>query len=1031
MSPKEVQGLQALAHANGGSLTTNPHTGLPEAGFLDKLMPTIIGAGLAYMTGGMSLGADIGMASLSNAAVIGGGVGLVEAARTGDIGKGLMAGLGAYGGAGLTSGVMNAGANALSGEATSAAAQQAANAAGEEATKAGLSDAARQQAIEEAGNATARVTPNASAYEKLSAGAESASNNPMRFLKENAKPLMYAAGPAILAAANTKNNMPQTVTQPGKITPYGYDPYSGTYTAASPYETVAKKAAGGGLMNGASDSGSGGMFDFTKDGSNEPVVRSMADGGVAHFDGTEGSVVSSDSGYTSYTPEQIKSYFAANPGADVNGAITQFHADPAAVAAAGFVPAGLAALDRSITGSATATPAQAGQVAMDRTTAAAAAAANPYTSYTNDQYSTFFNDPKNAAVLNTPGGLAAAISQYHADPTAVNSYLQQNASALGLSGGDIYNIKAGQGIQGVYDAADKWVAANPNANSAQIADAIKSAGLSTKDVQNYFNRPNEAFGKNAATGKAFTAASDLWAALAPGKEQGGEGGLKQLNYTITDWVAKHPTATLADAQNAMSAAGVNELDVIRATGKSSAQLYTKAKEDVITGKVPEIPTPTASVTAPVIKGDSLSTTSNVTAPTSISTADKSALPVGVSGAGITNINPNGTITTRPDLNLNLKDVRDKYTTGGGSLGYIPYTPKTLDEFNAKYANTGGSKQSLDYLTGKTAYSPTPYTPTGEVMKPYSESVLGVPIASSKKMYLFDPTTKQYKINPDYAIPTYDATGKKSYSVTNKEVADYVATKPSSTDLYTWMTTNNLSPEQVAQASGAPVTDIYKKFSSAKALTDSTGKIDPTKVSDQAATDEQSNFDAAAYLKANPDVQAELDSGKANFGTKDDPAAAAWAHYQRYGKAENRAYTKKAAEGGLAALTMARGGATHQPFFSKSTGKFSQQPPQVYADGGIAQFNLGGYSDGGRLLRGPGDGVSDSIPATIANKRPARLADGEFVVPARIVSELGNGSTEAGARQLYAMMDRVQAARKGSIGKGKVANNSRADKYLPA
>ena len=101
---------------------------------------------------------------------------------------------------------------------------------------------------------------------------------------------------------------------------------------------------------------------------------------------------------------------------------------------------------------------------------------------------------------------------------------------------------------------------------------------------------------------------------------------------------------------------------------------------------------------------------------------------------------------------------------------------------------------------------------------------------------------------------------------------------------------------------------------------------------------------------------------------------------------------------------------------------------AFANGG---YNLGDYSDGGRLLRGPGDGVSDSIPASIANKRPARLADGEFVVPARIVSELGNGSTEAGARQLYAMMDRIQRARKKSVGKGKVAVNSRASKLLPA
>lgn len=109
------------------------------------------------------------------------------------------------------------------------------------------------------------------------------------------------------------------------------------------------------------------------------------------------------------------------------------------------------------------------------------------------------------------------------------------------------------------------------------------------------------------------------------------------------------------------------------------------------------------------------------------------------------------------------------------------------------------------------------------------------------------------------------------------------------------------------------------------------------------------------------------------------------------------------------------------------------PTSRLARGGLsaASSHLGDYSDGGRLLKGPGDGVSDSIPATIGNKRPARLADGEFVVPARIVSELGNGSTEAGARKLYAMLDRVQAARKKSIGKGKVAKNSRADKLLPA
>jgi len=120
------------------------------------------------------------------------------------------------------------------------------------------------------------------------------------------------------------------------------------------------------------------------------------------------------------------------------------------------------------------------------------------------------------------------------------------------------------------------------------------------------------------------------------------------------------------------------------------------------------------------------------------------------------------------------------------------------------------------------------------------------------------------------------------------------------------------------------------------------------------------------------------------------------------------------------------------------GAYIGNPANLMASGGMAtgglsdaQYNLGGYSDGGRLLRGPGDGVSDSIPAVIGKKQPARLADGEFVVPARIVSELGNGSTEAGARKLYAMLDRVQASRKRTVGKGKVAKNNRADKYLPA
>ncbi len=90
----------------------------------------------------------------------------------------------------------------------------------------------------------------------------------------------------------------------------------------------------------------------------------------------------------------------------------------------------------------------------------------------------------------------------------------------------------------------------------------------------------------------------------------------------------------------------------------------------------------------------------------------------------------------------------------------------------------------------------------------------------------------------------------------------------------------------------------------------------------------------------------------------------------------------------------------------------------------------GYAAGGtpRFLSGGGDGMSDDIPATINGDQPARLADGEFVIPADVVSHIGNGSSKAGAKQLYSMMNKVRKARTGNPKQGKQINPS---KYLPA
>jgi hypothetical protein len=113
-------------------------------------------------------------------------------------------------------------------------------------------------------------------------------------------------------------------------------------------------------------------------------------------------------------------------------------------------------------------------------------------------------------------------------------------------------------------------------------------------------------------------------------------------------------------------------------------------------------------------------------------------------------------------------------------------------------------------------------------------------------------------------------------------------------------------------------------------------------------------------------------------------------------------------------------------YSMATDPMSGNIANRMAAGGIT--SLGSYSDGGRLLKGPGDGMSDNIPARIGQKQEARLADGEFVIPADVVSHLGNGSTDAGAKTLYSMMSKVRKARTGTKKQGRQIE---ASSYLPA
>lgn len=104
-----------------------------------------------------------------------------------------------------------------------------------------------------------------------------------------------------------------------------------------------------------------------------------------------------------------------------------------------------------------------------------------------------------------------------------------------------------------------------------------------------------------------------------------------------------------------------------------------------------------------------------------------------------------------------------------------------------------------------------------------------------------------------------------------------------------------------------------------------------------------------------------------------------------------------------------------------------QLPQIPEATGMAQGGIAAFAKGGRYLSGTTDGMADKIDTTIDNTQPAKLSHGEFVIPADVVSHLGNGNSDAGAKKLYEMMSRVRKARTGTAKQGKQID---PNKYMP-
>jgi len=983
MTPDEVRKLQQFAEANGTTLTINPDTGLPEAGFLSDLFKSIAPIALGAFLGP----AGLGMSSMMAGVATGG----ITTLATGSLSRGLMAGLGAYGGAGLGESFMTAGGNAMVAGGAPVGAENLVGGVSSSGATAG--SAVSVPPIEQ-------INPsnfNLAKPDVLSAGAKAAAANPMAFAKQNLGNLAYAAAPiAAGMMVPTTTKMPEP-RDSGYIRQMAYninpdtgmpDPLYGrremTPVKASEWKDK--------TFQGQRDlfyKQNPNPYDIGIGSLNQPPqqqttpmasggIVALAKGGIPGFAGDKFSFVKDQSGLAQ---ADINAALAAELGARGGSSL----ADIREYAKTGYKLSDAqinAALD-TIPGfnaqgtydaadyMATSKPGQVSpQIVVD-----AANAANPYSAQNMAKVDVTRPGQYVSDASGNPVALSAGVAGFNANNPTALTYLGELAA------------KGGQ------DSTSQ--AFNQIATPQQKAEADRLYGIekarldaldAAKGLTGLNQNQNLLTNQNQGAGLPGLIPADMSYAARWHAERGL--GFTPIDKAIDNWFDQftddlallRPEAQVAEMKSALNVSGMNEADLVKATGRTIAQWIQHKAETrkdgstIVPGNLKDVP------------------------------AD--SLPGGVSGAGNTVVNANGTITTKPDFGLTMNEVRDTYTKGGGSLGYTSPVVKTPAEHEAAYNKlTDDSLDAYNFLMGKGKNLTQRKAETRDrpVMARYDEAVLGRKITRPTKT----TTTTTVKGVPGQPQTYFD---EAAYLAANPDVANEIKTGKSVSGEPTRFTSGYEHYLMYGKTGGRAFTGDYAGYLTALALADAAnagggggpGNTAGTTSNSVSMDSNVANSISGLAAPANPNI------GDVNMSV-DSPGTAAAAAAAAAGNTGSTTGT----EGG--AVASARGGLL----------------PRGYAVGG-GLGSLGSYSDGGRLLRGPGDGVSDSIPATIgAKNQPARLADGEFVIPARIVSELGNGSTDAGAKKLYAMMDRVQRARGKTTGKNKVAANSRADKYLPA
>lgn len=983
MSPKEVAGLQALAQSQGTSLTINPETGLPEAGVLDSLLPALVGGALNYFAPGVGTAIG-GLMGLSGAAGTGIAVGALGTLASGSLGKGLMAGLGAYGGASAVDSVGGLGAAEIGRNASESAVNSI-------PFPAEGADAATREAYNKAvQESVANRMANSTMADRFSAGIDFAKENPKQAMKSLFKPLATAAAP-IFAGEEVKSSIPTVTPQQstGYIREYQYDPMRQQYTEGS--------------VIPASDYGSRRMTRSAANGG----LMSLADGGIAQmYQDVLGRAP--DTGGAEYWQQQF--------GNEIDPTELAAFRQAAAPELAAQTAAQNAQLQNQSANQVT----DLYKTALDRAPDAAGL------QYWTDRFGPEIDASEAAQfrAMAAPEISARQSSVSGTDYTPIsqlNNLYMQELQRPGEQGGmEFWQKTFGDYIDPTELAGFKEHAALERA--ARKLPVVTQTEL-TSGVGGTTGAGIEGGGTVVNPNGTITTSPVI-----PGIPVGGFTGMKQVRDAYTSGGGQ---------------LGITPSFVPKTMAELNARYPntgdSKAMYDYLLGKGPY---PTRTGTADVdAAGNKI--------------YREVARPYNEAVLGMP-ANPNkqylwdaykGTYSINPDY------VRTERT----------YDPAT---------KTSGTTTYMSINEAKDALSKNPLT--GDALADWSilNNVDAQTLAEATGMTVNAVNALLRKAKANKALPAKngglmalakgglaDGGAVKEYvdSSGQRHIWDFVngmyraETMVKGGITYRWNPTSN---KYEAASGNAGVDTLMNNQTGGPGggqdfVNTSTPDWGTTLSLGQKLSDLGLNT-LGDYLQSEGRMGINAQTGAYSQEAQNQRAAEAAAMQgvttpagvpvdgpMTRGLSSPTGVTVGGpmAERGVQGVDLgplggdiggALGGAESSvdPALNANGGMIGR-----YASGGLG--SLGGYSDGGRLLRGPGDGVSDSIPASIGGKRPARLADGEFVVPARIVSELGNGSTEAGARKLYAMMDRIQANRRKTVGKNRVAVNSKSHKYLPA